>query len=67
MARQEEECQELGNVTKQENLLAMMEQKKSSLSEAPKDIRKQIFKKSGSWTKESLGKKYTHREKTELG
>ena len=47
-ARQEEECQELSKVIKyvserQEKLLAMVERKRNLISEAPEDLRKQIF------------------------
>ena len=43
----------------QEQLLAVMERKKSLVKEAPEDFRKYFFfKKSGSWMKESLEKKW---------
>ena len=67
MWARQEECQEIWKVIKHmsernEELLAVMERQKSLLKETLEDLRKQIFKKKGSWTKEFLKKKWKFRK-----
>ena len=85
-ARQEKACQELSKIIKymserQEKLLAVMERKKSSSSEAPEDFRKQIFQEirepdekkknsgeeMGLWRKTEFGRNEEGKEECQSG